>query len=722
MRPRSHSARGTPRTQRAPRSPSTSSRSTSTSSPSRSLSPSSSRRRYMSTPSAHQIVHTSRGSTRRSSTTSTYRPRPRLHHPFIRMRARGGGVGGSQHVRNRDPPHVHVTIAPIAPTILKTTDSRYDGWAESFGDDGGSDDGLWGGKWGSVSDGEGWRERDKAQTRDGQTTPVELVYVPPPLVGRYCPGSDAEEEDFDPDAKEDQTEDDTPRPSSSVATLRIVADAPISESPEPAENDPSFFSTVTPPSPTVLVESLLQPLQERQAQKYSVAVFGNEVALRSPSDGQNLEDNLSRRPSSPEDRRFTLRSRSRTHSRSRTPSPAVSTPSSEIPPNAAAPAPAPRPVSRSSSVSPPDPRSSPSLLFPPVQRGRSASYQDLPIRGQRGRSSTRTPPSYSDRERQGESPIGSLSPDSSFVRVASIVGGVYAGGRTDKERQKERREEQCRERDGGRDRERGRDRTGKRSSQSLSPDVETGTSMKAGFSGDDHTSVPNGISSAPEVTYYVTGKVKSSSNGPAILRSSFLSGAAQATHPQEALPPLRIPSAKQDNGKTVMGRADEETQWTHPLTQPTPSNSPTITMKAALAGPATPMVDTTLHTLSQSQNASSSMKSYALRNSPASPHPHPSHTQSPSIARTPTTGGPVTSGVRSPMKGKSPLLVPPPPHPIEPSTSLSISPPGATHFLPVTSPQQPQGLASPTEKEPTIVDKAVGIMSTAGAFLGLWHP
>ena len=93
MRPRSHSVRGTPRTQCAPRS-------TSTSYPSRSLLPSSSQRRYMSMSLAHQIVHTSRGSTGGSSTTSTYRPRPRLHHPFIRMR---GGVVGSHHLRNRAP-------------------------------------------------------------------------------------------------------------------------------------------------------------------------------------------------------------------------------------------------------------------------------------------------------------------------------------------------------------------------------------------------------------------------------------------------------------------------------------------------------------------------------------------------------------------------------------------------------------------------------------------
>jgi hypothetical protein len=142
-------------------------------------------------------------------------------------------------------------------------------------------------------------------TRDGQTMPVELVYVPRPLVGCYSPGSDAEAEDFDPNVKEEQIGDNTPRLSSSVATLRIVGDAPISESPEPVGSDPSFFSTVTPPSPTALVESLLQPLQERQVQKNSVAVVGNEVALCSPSDGQNFEDNLSRHPSNPEDRYMT---------------------------------------------------------------------------------------------------------------------------------------------------------------------------------------------------------------------------------------------------------------------------------------------------------------------------------------------------------------------------------------------------------------------------------
>jgi hypothetical protein len=111
----------------------------------------------MSTSSAHRIVHTSRGSTGRSSTTSTYCPCPCLHHPFIRMRAQG--VLAARITFAIETPHIRAIVTwTCAPTILKTTDSGYDGWAESFGE-GGSDDGLWGGKWGTVNDREGWKER-----------------------------------------------------------------------------------------------------------------------------------------------------------------------------------------------------------------------------------------------------------------------------------------------------------------------------------------------------------------------------------------------------------------------------------------------------------------------------------------------------------------------------------------------------------------------------------
>jgi len=119
-----------------------------------------------------------------------------------------------------------------------------------------------------------------------------------------------------------------------------------------------------------------------------------------------------------------------------------------------------------------------------------------------------------------------LSPDSSFVRVAGIVGGVYAGGRTDKERQKEkekeRREEQYRDR--GRDGERRRDRTSRTPSQSLSPDVDTKTSKRESlFPGGraDGSSAPIKRSSTSEETYHVVGKDKSSSDVPAKYLTAF---------------------------------------------------------------------------------------------------------------------------------------------------------------------------------------------------------
>lgn len=100
--------------------------------------------------------------------TSAYRPRP-------------------IHLSHSDPPYRdHVTIAPIAPTLLKTTGA----WEEGFGDEGGaSDDGLWdygvprhgvngrsSSKNGRNKQGVGGRQEDEPGS-DG--TPVELVYVPP---------------------------------------------------------------------------------------------------------------------------------------------------------------------------------------------------------------------------------------------------------------------------------------------------------------------------------------------------------------------------------------------------------------------------------------------------------------------------------------------------------------------------------------------------------------
>ncbi|KAK2462730.1 hypothetical protein APHAL10511_005248 [Amanita phalloides] len=700
IRPRSYSLQNMPRKERTSRSPSTStsvstpsSRSTSASSPPSSISPSSNRRRQPSTSPVQTTADTPKGPLRRSSTSSAYRPRPNLYstsHPQpFRMRARGGGEDSLHYGRSRRPPHVHVTIAPIAPTILKTTGSGYDNWAEGFGDEAGSDDGLWS-KWGGYSEGEEWKERDKERAQDNEATPVGLVYVPPPFTGRFSVGFEAgtEEEDFDLDAKEERIGErkDDSRSSSDGITAQVTGGSTLATDPDMGRSDSSVASTITPhPIPTVVIESLPQLSQESQARKHLSASSGGEDELRRRFDEQNLRGSLSRRTSSPDDRRpssrSNLRNRSRSHSSSRTPSPIVNIPTSEAPQNIAASVPM-RVHPRGSSVSPPDPQSSSSSLCPPVQRGRSSSYQDLLARGQRGRSNTRTPSSHSDRERHGsaESPIGSLSPDSSFVRVSSIIGGVYANGRADKERQKEkeRREESYRERERGR--ERGKDWSGKRSSRSLSSDVETGSMVReSSFTAGTGDSVP-------------------ATNGRSVLLPEKINVAAsmEVACPVDATKPHDISSVEQDS---------KEAQR---VIQSTPSNSPLLIMTAPLAGPVALGVDTKSQVQS---NANSPMDSSQR---------HFSHTQSPTNSHSFRTlaNSVVIPSVRSPTKGKSPLLVTPP-HPLEPSTSLGVSPPGVSQS-PVMSPQQPQSPESPTEKESTIVGKAVGIVSSAGAFLGLW--
>ena len=179
-------------------------------------------------------------------------------------------------------------------------------------------------------------------------------------------------------------------------------------------------------------------------------------------------------------------------------------------------------------------------------------------------------------------------------------------------------------------------------------------------------------------------------------------------NPLEVAKSLHIP---QDNGKATKDEVQRKTQ-------PTPSNSPVLTMKAPLAGRVASKVDTTFQAPSKSQDRTPQMQAHSLNNtSPASTSHRPRlHTQSPVNSHTSTMNNP---SLRSPIKGKAPLLVPSP-HLVEPSTSLSISTAGTNASLPSAS-QQLQSPGSPITKEPTIVEKAVGIVSSAGAFLGLWH-
>ncbi|KAL1747871.1 hypothetical protein HDZ31DRAFT_60902 [Schizophyllum fasciatum] len=121
-----------------------------------------------SKPRSKSKASDSSASTSSSSSTSS---RPR------RKSSSGNRLAPSFHRANgRKPsldepkPPVHVTIAPIAPTMLKVgkeSEEGTNGWAEGLGDDGDDDSGYkYYGKW-------------TASNRDDVNAPVELVYAPP---------------------------------------------------------------------------------------------------------------------------------------------------------------------------------------------------------------------------------------------------------------------------------------------------------------------------------------------------------------------------------------------------------------------------------------------------------------------------------------------------------------------------------------------------------------
>lgn len=129
------------------------------------------------------------------------------------------------------------------------------------------------------------------------------------------------------------------------------------------------------------------------------------------------------------------RSRSRSRSRSRTPSPGeFSTPSNTTIPPASPAVAVPRVSSSHSIDQPPTSSNSSSLLSPPdVAPSRGRSSTPVSENQSRGRSATRNS-SFSDRERSSSrgtsSPIGSISPEGSAVGIAiGSAYGVYANGR-----------------------------------------------------------------------------------------------------------------------------------------------------------------------------------------------------------------------------------------------------------------------------------------------------
>jgi hypothetical protein len=697
----------------------------------------------------------------------------------------------STHKPSRRPPplirrtsDIHVTIAPIAPTMLKTTGA----WEEGFGDEGAnSDDGLtsWSDRMWGYSDGKGKRRGSVPEEQISDGTPVELVYVPP-FGSNYSLGMGVEEEDeevyggedgyeeedddddvvtfgrmkFNKDAKVENDKTEADRETVMNTGFGDYADGghnTVASLPIPILDNPSSRSLLSRRTymhgpqtghvssvPTVVVD---QGRKGRSVQYvpdaydfFSGPDLGEEYTgmrkgFRGYPKGTGGHAAIDSEPQSTSPRSASTalvegerenrslhresRSRSRSRSQSRTPSPALlsSTPKPphqpssspltlEIPIHASNslrtpvvdPTPAPDLERRSSSVSPSSgPVQTSALLYPPP-RGRS--YQDLapPSRSQsRGRSSTRTPTSASsswDRDRAGgpgnssTSPIGSLSPD---MGIVGTIGVAYAGGRVDREKLGGERE---RDQRGRGDEERGRD-DGRRGRGRT-----TGKMLSASVSVSPEP--PVSIPPTEEASSPILGNGRMIGAPP--MESSFSStSSSNSTSSSQTVVEDIERRLKEEQ---YLRRAEEEHRRT---THPTPSNSPIIEMLMPPVGlvPTVglpPAASTaSLGSSSRSSGSGSTPTAAAVsptRTSPSPPHSH--HVRSSSASSTASS---------TPTKPKPPPLIPSP-SPSFPSTSY-------------VSPVSPKGLLTPplsSEGGPTIVDKAVGMVSSAGVFFGLWHP
>jgi hypothetical protein len=644
-----------------------------------------------------------------------------------------------------------VTIAPIAPTILKTGGGYGAGtgaWVDGFGDEGGgSDDGLWGagamgGRWWGSGSGvrgeqggkDGEDDNRGRESRDSGGTPVELVYVPP-FGSNYSVrlGRDRERD------REREREYATHGGSVSAREVRDVM-----EDHEDGMGNGARGVVYRSASDQGLYHPEHQGVfgvgtgsgdrgvyTRRRGSMFSVGVAGDdevdpdaEPAVVIPTvvvprddpydyfEGPDMGDVMphaqgrgrrvrsagtlglglgGEKTSAP----FGEGERSRSRSRSRTPSPAIISPSTSIdasspvsvtPPaesSSTAPMTVPN-ARRSASASPPI--TGASLLAPPA-RGRGSSSQ-TDLQQVRGRSSARTASG------SGSSSLGRAGSSGSLGRVASsgslgragssssfgslspegIVGGVYAGGREGKERDlcvgRERGGRDSRESrsDGGREsrsddagERRGRDRTGKRLSTSLSPD-DLLVLHTPSASPTVHRETPRlNIVTQPSAPSASSSSSASSASSSATIVPTPVyrtPSTTTATPTPVSTPPMSIPTAEEEKQRYL---------------QPTPSNSPIIMMQG-----------------------------------------HPGAGK----------GVLVPSPAKHSPKTKSPLSVPAP-HPAEPSTSYSVSPPRVHSPSPspstgATSPE-PASPRSPMRGDATIVGKAVGMVSSAGAFLGLWN-
>ena len=628
--------------------------------------------------------------------------------------------------------HVHFTIAPIAPTILKTTGV----WSEGFGDEEGNDDefgswdtkGLWSGQ--ETYAGNGKRGKGKTaglygsfglvgeSDKEGQSsdgTPVELVYVPP-FESNYSLGM-GDEEYKEPEENRDV-----------MGRKARVYQTGVSRGDSNGTSIPSPFSPSTLSSSGLISNKGSPRTGDRQwssmEEEYGCYVFGGpdlgeddyyaqrreqgcDGVFPSPSSsaaplggGGGLSTSGSERQRERERERRTVvqggeerQSRSRSRSQSRTPSPAfISSPVSTAPTTTASNGQVPSGRKRSLSASA-TPSAAAGLLTndflsPPAQRGRTLTQpqfqsQLLSQPQSRGRSSTRTASSSSSWDREGNSSVGS-SPMGSL----GFDGLVRAGGR-EREKVKESEAERGREK-------RGRERTSEKMLAGSETETAASFGARAGIGSStratrDAGEVNNQI--VPDSNYSSTTSSCSSSTstvmGPTASDAIGVDIRSEQEHRANFLQPQEV---------TYMRCPEEEERR---RVHPTPSSSPAMGARMSVPPEA----------------RSGGFEDHAAIDQRGSSTP--SGIISPNIAE-------LAPSIPPPTKLRPPPLIPPPPLLAKPSTSFTAvsSSPVSPIITITTTTASNKGLASPTTAssgEHTIVGKAVDIVSSAGAFLGLWQ-
>ena len=670
-------------------------------------------------------------------------------------------------------PSEHVTIAPIAPTILKTTGV----WSEGFGDEEGSEDGfgswdtkgLWSGQDTYASNGKkgkgkttdffglGGGSDKEGQSSDG--TPVELVYVPPfesnHSLGLGNDGYLDEDEYKEPEEYRDmigrkaregvawdvyhhQTatgsvglsdSDKTSVPSRSSPS--ITASIPIVRSPTPGL--PSVIVDDQTTTSALSASGLVTSRGSSKAgnrqwssvdEEYGYDFFGGpdlgedyHHAQRSSREyarsGVVPSSFSSERQRERERERRTVaqgggerQSRSRSRSQSRTPSPAfVSSPVSAAPAPTASNSQVPSGRKRSSSASATPsgsftttgPLNNDFLCLPP-QRGRNMTQPQSQSQT-RGRSSTRTASSSSSWDREGgssvgSSPIGSLSPD-----------GLAAGGRG-REKAKERENERGRER-------RGREKASSQMLGASETECAASSGARAG-SGSSNTSTTRDAGVANDRV--MTDSTISSTTSSCSSSTSTVMGRPSSDAITVNIDPINEDQHKanflQQQGMTYM-RCEEERR-----VHPTPSSSPVMGMRMSVHPEARS------GELDQRDDNTPGRTTFPnmvepVPSIPSPPPPSPiltiysggvGHSRSSSYSESASTV------LSSPSKLRPPLI-PPPPLLVKPSTSFTA----VSSSLPASPIISTKGFTSASSGEHTIVAKAVDIVSSAGAFLGLWQ-